>query len=194
MNSIFLICISQSCSRLSFAVNPIKLIDKSPLHFIPCCYKMNRLIFGKLISSYPSKRIWKILKFMIICIFSNIPLVSYRICITRSSLSWYFNSWMHKTLPSTTTISGFTFITIVAIVGCWVDKVFVLNKSKLGVVPNSFFLVICHYFHHRSKFSLIFCQLATLVFEAALLLSPNQLSQMHWQYFLVYSIATYLIL
>ncbi len=60
-------------------------------------------------------------------------------CITRSSLSWYFRSWMHKTLTSTTTMSGFMFITIPTVVSCRVDKVFVLNKLGLGVVPNNYF-------------------------------------------------------
>jgi hypothetical protein len=44
---------------------------------------------------------------------------------------------MHKTLVGMTTINGFTFIIVVAIIGCQVSKVFVLNKSRFGVVPNS---------------------------------------------------------
>jgi hypothetical protein len=45
---------------------------------------------------------------------------------------------MRKALASMTTISGFTFIIVVAVVGCQIDKVLVLNKSRIIVVPNSF--------------------------------------------------------
>ncbi len=85
----------------------------------------------------------KIAKYYSLWSFVYFPLVTYtlvscQICIMKSSLSWYFNSWMHKTIASMTTMSGFTF-TIVAIVdGCGVDKVIVLTKSRFEVVPNSY--------------------------------------------------------
>jgi hypothetical protein len=62
-------------------------------------------------------------------------LISCQICI---SFSWCFGSWMCKTLASTTTMSGFTFITIVAVANYWIDKVFVLKKLGFKVVPNSY--------------------------------------------------------
>jgi hypothetical protein len=64
-------------------------------------------------------------------------LISCCISITRSSLSWYFGSWMCKTLVCTTTMSGFTFIIVATIVVYRVDKVITFNKSRLGVDPNS---------------------------------------------------------
>ncbi len=64
-------------------------------------------------------------------------LISCQICITWSSLSWYFNSWMHKTFVGMTTMNGFMFITFVIVVGCRIDKSIVFNNSGLGVVPNS---------------------------------------------------------
>ncbi len=77
---------------------------------------------------------------MIICVFSiSHTNFSCRICIKGSSLSWYFGSWMHKTLVGMTTIRGFTFIVVVVVIGYWVGKFFLLNKKRLGVVPNSYF-------------------------------------------------------
>ncbi len=47
---------------------------------------------------------------------------------------------MCKTSVGTTTMSGFMFITIVAVVSCQIDKVFVGSKLGFEVVPNSYFL------------------------------------------------------
>jgi hypothetical protein len=47
---------------------------------------------------------------------------------------------MCKTLVGTTTMSGFMFIIVVGVASCQVDKVLVLTKLGLKVVPNSFLL------------------------------------------------------
>ncbi len=47
------------------------------------------------------------------------------------------SSWIRKTLASTTTMSGFTFIIVVAVVSCWVDKILILKILGFRFVPNS---------------------------------------------------------
>jgi hypothetical protein len=46
---------------------------------------------------------------------------------------------MHKTLVSMTVMNGFTFIIVATVDNYRVDKVLILNKSGLGVAPNSSF-------------------------------------------------------
>ncbi len=49
------------------------------------------------------------------------------------------SSWICKTLASTTTMSGFTFIIIATVVSCWIDKILILKILGFKVVPNSSF-------------------------------------------------------
>lgn len=174
--------ISQSYNCLSFTTNFTKQTDEGPLYFILCYYWMSRLIPGKPINNSSSKRIGKILKFVIIYILSInhidlsqllnmyngiiIVMISRQLNV-KNIRRYNNNNWIHVhhrysryqlSIQQSSCIKQ-------------------IKARKLFQIILS--LVVGDYFHHCSIPSLIFPQLTFQVFEANLLLLPIQLFKTH---------------